>query len=246
MRRALIVLIVTLVAFRVGAAEVGEAFSKGNALYGEGKYSEAAASYETAVANGVRTANLFFNLGNAYYRSGDLGRACLNFERALELDPGHREAEANLVLARERIGVGLARPGGFVAENLDWPRRVTAGVLTACSWSVLIAGGLLVMGTRKGLAIVLLCAGLAGAGLGSFAWFKRGWDPADAASAVVAGEGSPLRYAPAESAPASGNAAGGSHARILSTSGEWLYCEVEGSTRGWLQTQAVERFLPRQ
>lgn len=246
MRRLLWCLIFAVMAVGMEAAELGETFNKANTLYGDGKYSEAAAAYETAVANGGRTANLFYNLGNAYFRAGDLGRASLNFERALELDPGHREAEANLTLTRERIGVGQAKPSGFVAEYLSWPSRVTAEVLTVCAWAVFLAVGLLVMGTRRGLAIALLSVGLAGGGIGSFAYFKRGWDPADAAAAVVAGGGSPLRYAPAESAPASGNASGGSHARILSTSGEWLYCEVEGGARGWVQSQAVERFLPRQ
>ena len=45
---------------------------------------------------------MFYNLGNAQYRAGDLGRAILNYERALALEPQHPEAEANLRLVRDK------------------------------------------------------------------------------------------------------------------------------------------------
>src|SRR5437762_3407876 len=42
-----------------------------------------------------------YNLGNAYFRQKDLGRAILNYERALALDQRHPEAQANLRIARD-------------------------------------------------------------------------------------------------------------------------------------------------
>ena len=44
---------------------------------------------------------MFYDLGNAYYRLGNFGKAILNYERALALEPRHPEAQANLRLASD-------------------------------------------------------------------------------------------------------------------------------------------------
>ena len=63
------------------------------------------------------SADLFYNLGNAWFKLGDQGRAILNYERALVLNPRMEEARSNFQTAlrivgnddqptfRERIGV---------------------------------------------------------------------------------------------------------------------------------------------
>ena len=52
--------------------------------------------------SGEWSANLFYDLGNAYFRHGDFGRAILNYDRALRLDPHHPEADANLRIAHDQ------------------------------------------------------------------------------------------------------------------------------------------------
>src|SRR5207237_6004412 len=76
-------------------------FAKANQAYSEGRFQEAAEGYESLVQSGQRNTNLFYDLGNAYYRLGNFGKAILNYERALALDPRHPEADANLRLARD-------------------------------------------------------------------------------------------------------------------------------------------------
>jgi tetratricopeptide (TPR) repeat protein len=77
-------------------------FGKANAEYNAGRYREAIELYDQAVQSGQTTAALFYNLGNAWFRAGDLGRAILNYERALVLEPQHPEADANRRLARDK------------------------------------------------------------------------------------------------------------------------------------------------
>src|SRR5207248_7338026 len=76
-------------------------FARANEEFGKKQFQEAIRDYEGVVKAGQWSAPLFYNLGNAYFRAGDLGRAILNYERALALEPRHPEATANLALARE-------------------------------------------------------------------------------------------------------------------------------------------------
>ncbi len=81
---------------------------------------------------------LFYNLGNAYFRTGDLGRAILNYERALALDPSQPEARANLQLARDQArALELApRLDGNASRFSD-----TGPVCLARSGGILECGG---------------------------------------------------------------------------------------------------------
>ena len=82
-------------------AQPNAEFAKANQEYARGNFKEAIASYEALVRADQWNANLFYDLGNAYFRTRDFGRAILNYERALALDPRHPEADANLRIARD-------------------------------------------------------------------------------------------------------------------------------------------------
>src|ERR1700674_2628154 len=76
-------------------------FTKANEDYNAGRFQEAVDGYQSLVASGRWSANLFYDLGNAWFRLGNFGEAILNYERALALDPHHPEAQANLQIARD-------------------------------------------------------------------------------------------------------------------------------------------------
>src|SRR5256885_5435373 len=82
-------------------AQADANFSRANDEYARGQFQEAVHDYESLVQAHEWSAPLFYNLGNAYFRSGDLGRAILNYERALALEPQHPESLANLTVARD-------------------------------------------------------------------------------------------------------------------------------------------------
>ena len=98
-------------------------FAKANQEYAQGHFKEAIAGYEALVHGGQWNANLFYDLGNAYFRTRDFGRAILNYERALALDPSQAEARANLQLVRDQArALELAKSWpeqhlGFLSTN---------------------------------------------------------------------------------------------------------------------------------
>src|SRR6266508_5112773 len=93
----------------LGQADVE--FAKANQEYAQGHFKEAISGYETLVRTGQWSANVFYDLGNAYFRTGDFGRAILNYERALVLEPHHPEATANLQIARDEAHALELQPG---------------------------------------------------------------------------------------------------------------------------------------
>jgi len=80
---------------------VDEAWKRGNDAYLRGDYPGAIAAFEQLDRQGVKSAELDFNLGNAYFRRGELGRAMWAWQRALELDSDHDDARFNLEQARK-------------------------------------------------------------------------------------------------------------------------------------------------
>ena len=83
-------------------SDVDSLFARANADYAAGKFSNAVAGYESLIKEGQWNSSVFYDLGNAYFREDDLGRAILNYERALALDPAQPEARANLQLVRDQ------------------------------------------------------------------------------------------------------------------------------------------------
>ena len=70
--------------------------------YMQENYQAAAELYEEALQNGTN-ADVYYNLGNAYYRLKDMGKAVLNYERALVLDPGNEDIRYNLDICESKL-----------------------------------------------------------------------------------------------------------------------------------------------
>lgn len=78
-----------------------QAFEKGNELYRQGKYKEAAESYESVLKNGQESAEVYFNLGNTYYKMNKVAPAIYNYEKSLLLKPNDKDTKINLDYARK-------------------------------------------------------------------------------------------------------------------------------------------------
>ena len=74
-----------------------------NQEYRKGKFVEAIQRYESIVNSGLVSGDLYYNLGNAYYKSGNIGKAILNYERALKWLPNDDDLHHNLQLANLMI-----------------------------------------------------------------------------------------------------------------------------------------------
>ena len=225
------------------------AFTKANSLYDAGNFSEAAATYQREIHAGRYSPNLFFNLGNTYYRLGDLGRAVINYQRALLLDPGHAEAAANLAYVRGKTALRIAPPDNPLAQL-----RETLGALDVDTYSILAAVsgwlaasglclGLFTRGWRAaGWLLLGLMLTVCAACVATLYWLDGGRKNPD--RAIVLKDQAPAHYAPADSAKVITKLPVGDEVRLLSERGEWVYIQLRDGARAWLLADTVERIIP--
>jgi tetratricopeptide (TPR) repeat protein len=96
----LILVMVLVLPGRLALGETPEQlFQQGNQMYQQERLEEARAAYESIVAMGYGSGELFYNLGNTYYRSGEIALAILSYERALRYIPQDEDLRHNLQLA---------------------------------------------------------------------------------------------------------------------------------------------------
>ena len=87
--------------------QANQAFRKANSVSNPDQanrlYQQAVLAYEKIINEGrVQNAKLFYNLANAYLLKQDLGRAILNYRRAIKLDSADANIKKNLDFARSR------------------------------------------------------------------------------------------------------------------------------------------------
>lgn len=235
MKKALVLLLMFVVVAHVAFADESR-FDKANKEFAAGDFKAAVADYEAMVNAHEWSANLFYNLGNAYFRNHDFGRAILNYERALQIDPHHPEAEANLRLVRDQTR-GLEFTPTGVEEILmrgGMPMFVVAAAISF--WLAVL---LLILRARGGsLAGAVVCL-LISSGCVWAAW-KLENGIAGKGAAIVVTEDAEARVATADTARSMLVLFPGSEVVILQQRGDWDYAILPNNQRGWIAAKAVE------
>jgi tetratricopeptide (TPR) repeat protein len=220
-------------------------FFHANALYGEERYTDAAAEYERVLAGGVESGPLYFNLGNAYFKTGDVGRAVLAYERARRLMPADPDLQANLRFARE----GAEPDAPPLVARLLFPlaTRLASDPLLRVASGLWIAVVLLatlrrlvpaldVLGRRAtaGFGVLLLIVATSAA-YRVLAIELPSW------AVVVAPQGATVRFEPSASGTAHFTTTAGAKLRVLTARDQWAQVERADGTRGWIAADAIAR-----
>lgn len=160
----------------MSATEQISIWNSANDSYAKGEYLEAIELYSKLLETGRESTKLYYNLGNAYFKSDSLGRAILNYNRALKLSPSDEDVIYNLEIANARTVNRIdAVPEFFM---VTWSRGVVS-LLGSDGWALAslillalsLAGAMLYLlsssvGGRKGgftvgvVAFVLFCFAL--------------------------------------------------------------------------------------
>jgi tetratricopeptide (TPR) repeat protein len=93
--------IILFISASVFATDISNSFVAGNNYYNNEKYEAAITSYESVLAGGQQSAELYFNLGNCYYKLHKVAPAIYNYEKALQVNPNDEEIKINLDFARK-------------------------------------------------------------------------------------------------------------------------------------------------
>ncbi len=109
-------------------------WQKGASCYEQMKYDSAAWYFEQIAAIKPKNAEVYYNLGNTYYRLNKVALAVLNYERAIQIEPGYKDAKDNLLLTQGRISNRI-QPSGDIFF-IDWWQSMTHP-RKAATWAIL-------------------------------------------------------------------------------------------------------------
>ncbi|WP_298063768.1 tetratricopeptide repeat protein [uncultured Rikenella sp.] len=224
-------------------------WARANAAYSNGGYRAAAELYEALLARGVHSGKLYYNLGNSWFKQGRMGKAILNYNRALLLDPTDEDTQYNLAMAQARIVDKIDAVPEFFLKT--WLRDLGL-TLSSDTWAVL---GLIFLGATFAAVILWLLAhtlalrktGFYG-GIVSlvlclactfYAHFQRGRLLHNREAVVL------NLVAPVKSSPGSGSKDifvlhEGTQVRMLGTLDGWTEIVLSDGNKGWIASNAIE------
>ena len=71
-------------------------FKEANELYQQNDIAGAQSTFESILAAGINSSELYYNLANCYYKTGAIPNAILYYEKALKLTPNDPDIAFNL------------------------------------------------------------------------------------------------------------------------------------------------------
>jgi tetratricopeptide (TPR) repeat protein len=222
-------------------AEQNPAFSQANGDFAAGEFRKAIDGYEQLVRAGNWSANLFYDLGNAWYRGGDRGKAILNYERALALEPHHPEAEANLRLVRDQARALELRPSP-IERSLSFATAKQYAIGAAITfWIVAFVAAASLFALRRSVKrTAILVVGVAVCVASTWAAYVTETGRRGDALAIVTADKVEARLATADTSASVLALPPGSEIKILSTRGNWIYAALPNEQHGWIPASAAE------
>ena len=219
------------------AADAGADFAAANKQYAEGKFADAAATYENILKAGAQSPALLFNVGNAEFKAGHLGKAIAAYRQAEQLEPRDAELRANLAFVRNQVQGATLHDGRWQ----NWVNSLTlneGAILTAVFFWALF-GLLTLRQIRPALAPRLRSATQLTVFLTVFSGLVLAWQTANhfhSAVAVVTSAETTARSGPFDDAQNAFTAHDGAELRVLDRHDDWVQVANEAGKIGWLNT----------
>jgi len=251
---AIALLLMLVPAHKMNASEQADfadsLWNKATAEYTGGQWALAAEDYAMLENLGLVSRELYFNLGNSFFKDSFYGKAILNYERALKLDPSYADARFNLSVARNFVQDDIEAVPEFIFKT--WTRKICY-LLPGNTWAVIflvlfalaLAMGLLFLlgsssaarkaGFFTALVSLLLSLGALGFGL-SQRNDSVAADKAIVMKPVVAVKSSPG----ADSTKDLFILHEGTKVTLIDSVGGWYNIELSDGRQGWLQTNEIE------
>ena len=226
-------------------------FAKANRSFQKAQYADAINGYKSLIRKGINDPDVYYNLGNALYKVNQVANAILHYERALAIDPHHRDAAKNLYLALLKAKVNQrAESAGLVREPSLWRRLVGLFSVDEAAWIFIslylvlfillflrrwLRPGVLRAGLGYGSVSILIITLLAGGGL---AYHIYEYETVE--YAVIMDKDAPVfrvlkgkRKSTGKSLPM------GLKVRILEESEAWAKVRTSSGVTGWIERKSL-------
>lgn len=216
--------------------------------YAKGDHQRALALYDSVQVHST-SAGLLFNIGNCWSKMGDVPHAILYYERALRLEPGAEDIQANLDMMQAKVVDRMNELPSFTLGSLwdrwlggkdmdQWARRS----LWACAIMALAAGTGLWMRNRAVRRILLaigaaaLLATVASAMLAAYRVEQVG----NRSEAIIMAPSAEILGEPRDGATRLFILHQGTKVGILKHQGSWQEVRLSSGAVGWTPASALE------
>ena len=217
-------------------AEIVSLFNQGNEKYSLGDY-EAAINYYEECLQLSQSEALHFNLGNAWYQINKPGKAVLHYEKALALDPGYPEAQANLKFVREKSDLPPPEYSWITHFALVLSITTWSWIAAVSFWAVValiilprLFGGSNAL-TRIGMVfslILTLCATIA-----LYGYHNKNKE------VVILNNDTALRVAPTNISPSTAYIQAGELAMMERTHQNFFFLKTDQGKSGWVLAEEI-------
>jgi tetratricopeptide (TPR) repeat protein len=242
--------VITLLIHSVRAqGGVDRLFDEANLLYQQQDYEGALDKYRQIEMEDQESSALYYNLGNCYYKLGNVGKSVLYYERALRLDPGDDDIEANLVVANQATVDKIIPPAQFAAARtlqrllyvFSFSSLTTIATMLYLGVGILFTISLILRGRRKERllrrsAFLVMVALLVMLALGTAQWL----DARIRIEGVVQQNEVTVRGAPDSSGVELFQIHEGTKVRIDQSTDSWIEIVLVDGKVGWVPRESVE------
>ncbi|MFC1667533.1 tetratricopeptide repeat protein [Candidatus Omnitrophota bacterium] len=224
-----------------------EIYRNANLSYENEDYEEAASLYEMLVKMDRISPEVFYNLGNSYFKLKKLGKAIVNYEKAIKLAPRDRDVKLNLKLARSMTidKIEVAEKGFILSAILFLYERMNVNELSVVvsilylAIITLLVFSIFFVANRKGF---FYTTGALAVLLSVFAIFLASKIRIEnfATSAVIISKKVDVRSGPKEDYLLQFSLHEGTKVRVMEERQLWYEIDLSKDLRGWLPKDSVE------
>ena len=233
------------------AAKVGGSdFDAANQAYVARQYDEAIRIYENLLQNGSISSSVLYNLGSAYYSKGEVGKAVLEYQRALLFEPNATDIATNLAAIREAHGLPVPKPDVWQKPFLyfslnEWAWIGFAALLTVMTavfirgaWLNFLAPERFPRGKAR-LVSAISVAVLLLAGIGMYLQTQQ------LNQQVVTDRDAALRVSPFAEAGEVATLKEGDVVWPLKRHNDFMYVKNPAGQKGWIPVEKLSPVLPK-
>lgn len=253
MKRIFLILSLILVVAGFAKANDKEDYNKmwddANTAYINANYLKAIATYDSIVDAGYESHKLYYNLGNAYFKSCKIGKAMLNYNRALLLSPNDSDTKHNILVTSTYVKDNIQSVPEFflvrwfralrqTASSNTWAIMSLVAFVLATS-SVLLYLLVSKIAIRKigffGAIVCLLCFIV----FTSYSVVEKN-DLINSTSAIVMSSAASVKSSPDNSSKDLFVLHEGTKVTIISTLNRWAEVVIADGKKGWIPEGSIE------
>ena len=212
-------------------------------------YLQAAQTYEHVILQGgFDNSKLYYNIGNSYMLAGEIGKAILNYRRALDLNDFDPQIQKNLDYARsQRIDkIKPAVETQIIKQIVFWHYDISLRTRFIAAFSLLLLLIWLVtlriwIGRFPAVYLLIFSAAVAFSMFAGSVGYEC-YEKAGVINGVIISDSVSAKQGDGENYPDAFNAAlhEGTDFRLVEGRGDWYRIELDNGYSAWIQAKAAE------